>query len=303
MFDAHHLIAEHGIDEARRLALDKHERVCIDAAAAIMALQGQPQESAYASMMTTCLPHRQPTDGFVQTTCWKRQVGLENYCVESGQFDDGSIAGVPFGAKARMALIDLHTEAIRQGSPVIAVASTRHAFLKRLGLGGGGMTYKQTINQARRIATCHITIRDEADSVWASRLVDSLVYESGTISPNTRDLDANGASKSVVLTRAFYDRIVAQQVRLSLPALRLISDNSWAIDLYIWLACELPRLTAPMELDWKSFALGSGMNYRRARQLRGTFLHTLQLVRAIYPQAKVDVNENGFQIYPSPPPD
>lgn len=54
MFDAHEMIAQHGLDEARRLAKTKLEHTCINAAAAMLGERNA--EPAYASLMVTSRP-------------------------------------------------------------------------------------------------------------------------------------------------------------------------------------------------------------------------------------------------------
>src|SRR5690606_39143456 len=310
MFDAHKMIAEHGIDEARRLTKNKLEHTCINAAAAMLEAREAEPEPAWASMMVTSLPHRQPMEGDSPAINWRRQIGFfdesqigfDEYHLESGHFDDGSPMGVPFGSKARLALIHLHTQVIRQGSLLLDVPQTRNAYLKALGVEGGGMTYKRVTDQGRRVSACTLTIVREDQTRLATPLVDVFIYDSGVFSPSKKDIDSLGLSRQIIVSQGFHDLILAEAIGLDRRALQIINDNSWAIDLYIWFAGTLPRLTIPLLITWKGLEFGSGVNYKRSRQTRSVFLNTLQLVKAIYPQARVDVVDEGFILYQSPPP-
>jgi hypothetical protein len=106
----------------------------------------------------------------------------------------------------------------------------------------------------------------------------------------------------IVLGHAFYREATAESVSLRRVALRQISDNSWAIDLYIWLAHQLPKLCHPVLTDWKMLSSHFDMGYRHPRQMKAAFIQALQLVLAIYPEAHVEICESGFRLYPARPP-
>ena len=310
MFDAHQMITERGIDEARRLTKSKLEHTCVNAAAAMLEARGAEPEPAWASMMITALPHRQPMAGDDPALQWRRQIsffgehqiGFDEYYLESGRFDDGSPIGVPFGAKARLALVYLHTQVIRQHSALLDVPHTRNAYLKALGVEGGGMTYKRVTDQGRRVSACTLTIVREDQTRLATPLVDVFIYDSGVFSSSKKDIDSLGLSRQIIVSQGFHDLILAEAIGLDRRALQIISDNSWAIDMYIWAAGTLPGLATPQLLTWKQLEFGSGVSYKRSRQTRSVFLSTLQLVKAIYPQARVDVADEGFILHPSPRP-
>ena len=76
-----------------------------------------------------------------------------------------------------------------------------------------------------------------------------------------------------------------------------------AIDLYIWLAYRLHALKEPMPVSWSALHGQFGANYERARNLKPVFLEALKLALAVYPEAKVEPDEDrGILLYPSRPP-
>ena len=87
-------------------------------------------------------------------------------------------------------------------------------------------------------------------------------------------------------------------------ALREINNNSVAIDIYIWLAYRLHSLK-PGELTlirWPALAAQFGSNYLRIRDFRRFFRTPLRLALAVYPDARVDIGENGLILWNSKPP-
>ncbi|MFA7555978.1 MAG: replication protein RepA [Spongiibacteraceae bacterium] len=300
MFNPHKIIKELGIDEARRLSKTKWEHRCINAAAAM--LEENKATPAYASLMVTSLPHRQPMDGEHPASLWRRQIGHDEYLLESGYYEDGSMIGIPFGAKARLALIYIHTQMIGQGSSVLDVPHTRNAFLKALDMPGGGMSYKHITDQTRRISACRMTISRDGLQTWSGVLTDNFIYDAGLFSPSSQRLESAGLARQTVFSKDFYRLTVKNKIKLNYQAIQIINDNSWAIDLYIWLASELHRLKEPRLRDWETLELGLGVKFSRPRQLRSTLIKALQLVRAVYPQASVELNEHGLTLYPSAAP-
>jgi hypothetical protein len=77
--------------------------------------------------------------------------------------------------------------------------------------------------------------------------------------------------------------------------------KSLAIDIYIWLAYRLHALTKPTSVTWSALHAQFGAGFRRVRQIKPTFLETLQLALAVYPEACVDIEKEGVALYPSPP--
>jgi hypothetical protein len=295
------VIAQYGLAQARRMAASKAERVCVDAAAAVLAAH-TPDEAVHGGLAVICPPHRRLPDGHGS---WTRRIGTLDYRLESGSYDDGAPIGIPFGAISRNILLYLHNEAVRQKGRVIEVVPSMNAWVRRMGLKTGGMTYRLIVEQARRIATCRMTVtrgvgHDVTEQSFA--LVDAILFKSSMQSAFTRDLAAVVFPDTVVLSEAFHGHIVEETATMKLAALRQISDNSWAIDLYVWLSYQLTRLEAPVSVPWTTFAAGFGVGYKHTRQLKATFRGALQLVLAIYPQANVEILTEGFILRPSPPP-
>jgi hypothetical protein len=73
------------------------------------------------------------------------------------------------------------------------------------------------------------------------------------------------------------------------------------IDIYIWLAYRLHALKDDVEVSWLSLNAQFGAGYGRLRDFRTGFLHGLELALAVYPEARVSVEERGVVLRPSRP--
>jgi hypothetical protein len=76
-----------------------------------------------------------------------------------------------------------------------------------------------------------------------------------------------------------------------------------AIDLYIWLAYRLHVLSAPLTITWPALHGQFGEGYKEVRFFRRDVLPSLRLALAVYPEARVGIDEKkGLTLLPSPPP-
>ena len=67
MAEVHQLIIKHGIEEARRTAATKHERMVIEAAYQVLSDDAERMGFTYSGFALTSLPHKPQ-----QSTTWRR---------------------------------------------------------------------------------------------------------------------------------------------------------------------------------------------------------------------------------------
>src|SRR5919107_1815100 len=79
---------------------------------------------------------------------------------------NAELIGLPYGAKARMILIYLQTQAVRHDSREVELGRSMRSWLSAMGIATvGGMTYKQVTEQAKRISACRLTFFTRQDDV------------------------------------------------------------------------------------------------------------------------------------------
>src|SRR3954454_2615270 len=165
MAEVHQLIIKHGIEEARRQAITKHERQVVEAAYQVLSDEAEKIGFTYSGFALTSLPHRPQTD-----TTWRREGHNITMLITSGVDRAGTPLGLPFGSYARFILLFLQSEAIRTGSREVELGRSMRAWLGSMGLSIGGKTYKQVTDQARRISGCSLTFfADRAGAQIKSR--------------------------------------------------------------------------------------------------------------------------------------
>src|SRR3954447_8592308 len=165
MAEVHQIIVRHGIQEARRHAVTKHERQVVDAAYQVLRDDAEKIGFTYSGFALTSLPHRPQTD-----TTWRREGHNLTMLITSGVDRTGMPLGLPFGSYARFILLFLQSEAIRTGSRDIELGRSMRVWLGSMGLSIGGTTYKLVNEQARRISGCSLTFfADRAGAQIKSR--------------------------------------------------------------------------------------------------------------------------------------
>ncbi len=170
------LVLVHGHEEARRM-VEPEQRALVDIAGAVLTDDAGRIGITYAGFCLTGLPHKRIPDDKV----WEKKGHRVTLMVEPGRMRLGSgpakLHGVPYGARARMILLYLQTQAVRTGSREIELGRSMRDWLARMGLSWGGETGRALREQAARIAACSLKFfweGENADGWTAGRFYDAL---------------------------------------------------------------------------------------------------------------------------------
>jgi hypothetical protein len=294
MAEIHQLIVRHGVEEARRQAVSKHERLMVEAAHQVLSDDAEKIGFTYSGFALTSLPHKPQTE-----LVWKRDGHNLTMLVESGRGRDGKPLGLPYGSYARFILLFLQSEAIRTQSREVELGRSMRVWLGTMGLSIGGTTYKMVNEQARKISGCTLTFfADRAGAQIKSK--GGFVKTEITMS-NVIDDQPTLWQDRVLLDEDFYRALREHPVPVSETALRAIGPRSMVIDVYIWLAYRLHALKKDMEVGWPTLHAQFGAGFSRLRRFRAHFIECLGLAVAAYPDARIEISERGVILRPSPP--
>jgi hypothetical protein len=297
MAEVHRLIVQHGIEEARRQAANKHERALVEAAYQVLSEDAERMGFTYSGFALTSLPHKPPS-----TTTWRREGHNITLLLQAGVDRQERSIGLPYGSYARFILLFLQTEAVRTQSREIELGRSMRTWLGSMGLAIGGKTYRLVTEQARRISACNLTFYADR-SGHQIRSKGGFVQTEITMTTTIND-DLGQASlwqDKVVLDEQFYRALREHPVPVSESALRAIGPRSMVIDVYIWLAYRLHALHKDAPVAWPSLYAQFGAGYKHIRQFRAQFIEALQLALAAYPGANVSIGERGVVLVPSRP--
>ena len=277
----------------------------VKAGAAIRQDIGEELTFAHTVLAQTCLPTRRPDDTVRQ---WERQQGRAMLMVEAGSaYHPEQRAyvplGLPYGPKARLILMHLNAEALRQSSPVIEVESSLSAFVRRIqGRHPTGPEFTTFKEQLSRLSAA--TVRLAVD------------YDTHAVQVDTKIVGAfdlwfpkDGRQRvlwpsTVKLSLDYFDSLSRHAVPLDERAIAALAHSAMALDVYCWLAQRLHRVPGgkPQFIPWTAVYEQFGQGYSQVRQFRAFFLKQLRQVKTAYPDARFEADRKGMRLWHSLPP-
>src|SRR3954447_15167871 len=296
----HQLVLLHGRDRAREMVSEK-QRPLIDIAAEVLSDESQTIGISYTGFCLTSLPHKKLPDD----QAWTKAGHKVTLMVEPGRMIHRKktvLYGVPYGARARMILLFLQGQAIRTRSREIELGRSLSDWMQRMGICWGGETARAIREQAARISACSLKVfweDDQAEGRAAGRIVNSGL--------RLGDVIGDGSQGSlwedrVVLDETFFKALKEHPVPLQEAAIRELRDRSMSLDIYVWLAWRLHSLARSTPITWAAVHAQFGSGYAKLFHFKPGFTESLAAALAAYPQARVDVDEAGIVLHPSPPP-
>lgn len=299
MTGIHELILIHGRDMARQM-VDPADRYLVDSAARVMEDERQRLNLIYSGFSQTSLPLRTPKESI-----WRREGGAVTLLIESGLEEDGiTPVGLPAGPKARIILIYLQTRAKQTNSRRVELGGSMAQWLERMGVPTGGAAYKEVRRQARRISACKLTffLHSEKDGVKLRHRHNGRFVTDEILMTATDDRQLPLWNEEVYLDEAFFKSLMEHPVPLQEAAVRELASKPMALDIYLWLAWRLHVLEQPLELSWPAlygqFGGGTGL----LKHFKPEFTKNLAMALAVYPCAKVGLNDMGAVLFPSHSP-
>jgi hypothetical protein len=199
-----------------------------------------------------------------------------------------------------MILLYLQTQAIRTSRREVALGRSMRDWMERMGLAVGGETAHALREQAARISACSLKF------FWEDGGSDG--FERGAIvRSGLRFHTEDGVQGSlwedrVVLDETFYAALRDHPVPVLEAAIRQLRDRSMSLDIYVWLAWRLHRLTKATSISWPALHAQFGTGYKAVRQFKPRFTEALEAALAAYPEARVDLGDKAITLNPARPP-
>jgi hypothetical protein len=299
MSEIHELVLQHGVEKARMM-VGPAERRLVEIASEMLSDEQGRMGISHAGFALTSLPHKS-----IAASVWRREGHNVTLVVASGHDHQAQLIGLPFGAKARMILLYLQTQAIRSNSREVELGPSMKSWMANMGFARdavGGMTYKLVTEQARRISACRLTFftrKKELELRQNGAFIDQEVNLFSSVDGRQQLL----WQETVTINEMFFQSLKRHPVPVAESALCHISGSSLAIDIYIWLAYRLHNLKEPIPLSWAAVHAQFGAGFKHTRHLKPTFLDALTLATTVYTDAKVEVDwERGLVLHPSKQP-
>jgi hypothetical protein len=302
MAAVHDLLAFKGKQGAIEAGFD---RSVVEVATAYLSDEDSGLGFAYSGWAQCALPHKRlPNDA-----AWGIAAEKVKLMVEPGRRQivgpDGQqhfeFVGVPFGSHARLILLYLQTEALRTGSREVELGGSMRQWLARVGIPAGGMTGKSVRDQAERISRCKLTF-DIQTGTHASGLVQQTIVDRALFIESDEGNQGRLSLETAKLSEGFFEQLRRHPVPLEEAAIKALSNNAPALDVYLWLAYRLHALSASKLITWQALKGQFGAGFSKLYHFKNKFPGTLALATAVYPEAKVEVVDAGVIVRPSRPP-
>jgi hypothetical protein len=267
-----------------------------------MADERQSVGISYTGFCLTSLPHKRLPDD----QAWEKRGHRVTLLVEPGRLKgpkgEIKLYGVPYGARARMILLYLQTQAVRTGSPQVALGRSMRDWMERMGLAIGGETARSLREQSARISGCTLKFFWEGDDEQTRGFKRGAIVDSGLQFAANDGGQASLWEDQVVLDPIFYRTLRDHPVPLQEAAIKQLRDRSMSLDLYVWLAWRLHTISKPTPITWTAVHAQFGAGFEKLFHFKPRFTEALAAAVAAYPEAHVELGEKGITLHPSRPP-
>tara|TARA_A100001515_G_scaffold124839_1_gene109329 strand:- start:588 stop:1490 length:903 start_codon:yes stop_codon:yes gene_type:complete len=262
-----------------------------------------PKLYNHAILCSVGLPYRNPG---MDVRVFSRTSGNTSLRLEAGALPmaDGSFQeiGLPYGPRARLLLLHLCSEAIFHQSPIIEVEDSFTAFARSLGLATSGRNLRTLRDQVSRMSAVSMRLAKSHGSY-----VD--VFQGPIFSKLRAEFPADGPQLQlwpsfVEFSPDFYESLRHHAVPLRKEAVGALKHSARALDVYVWLAHRLCRVSSSksVRIRWTTLRFQFGRRDQKMESFKRAFKTALKQVLMVYPEAKVEIVNGGLCLHRSPPP-
>lgn len=277
-------------------------RRIVDAACDISEMEAENPTFLHAVLCQVGLPRQKPEGRVFERTSGKAGLRLEaGTLFRPGQGGFKELP-LPYGARPRLILHHICSEAIRTKEQTIDIGGSLAGFLDKLGIHTGGGEYTRFKNQMTALCGVRMTL-GYADGLRSLMMNTAPIsrFEAWT----HYDRHQLGFWPGhLEISAEFFDTLCGHAVPLDPRAIHALKQSSFALDVYTWLAHRLCRVRkdSGVKLSWRNLKEQFGQEYRSPKDFKKEFKHALLQVRMVYPDARIEEVIGGLMLYPSPPP-
>lgn len=236
---------------------------------------------------------------------FERSSGRSSMMLTAGKRFDGHNwidCPLPYGAKPRLVLIHLCSEAVKTQNPVIDVSDGIKPFLDNMGLNLNGRGYRDFKNQMAYLAASEMRFAWHTGEAVRQASYNPISSFSAWADPESQQ--ASFWPDEISLSGDFFETLCEHAVPFDPRAIHALQHSALAMDIYSWLAHRLCRVrgNAGQKIYWKSLKQQFGQEYKTTKDFKKVFSAALVKVLTVYPEAKVTSEFGGIRFYSSPPP-
>jgi|tagenome__1003787_1003787.scaffolds.fasta_scaffold20655244_1 DNA-binding phage protein len=257
---------------------------------------------AYAhTVLALCgFPYRRPPEG---ATEYKQTYGRNSLIVQAGHVLDpetGAMVkpGLPYGPKARLLMLHVCTEALRQNSDTIRVADSLSAFIRELGYevsGGKNGTVGLFKEQMTRLAAANMSIglfqEDRAHTIQTHPIKEFCVWL-----PQQARRRVLWKSE-LTLEHEFFVSLKRFCLPVDIRVMRAFAHSARQIDIILWMDYRVKRLNKPrFLLTWPMLKEQFGADVAEMSKFRQTLRDDLKRIAEVFPKLPARLTDEGLFI-------
>jgi hypothetical protein len=249
-------------------------------------------------------PYRRPPEG---STEYRQTYGRNSLVVQAGHVLDpetGAMVkpGLPYGPKARLLMLHICTQALRQNSSTIRIADTLSAFIRELGYevsGGKNGTIGLFKEQMTRLAAANMTIglfqEDRAHTIQTHPIKEFCVWL-----PQQSRKRVLWKSE-LTLEHEFFASLKRFVLPIDIRVMRAFAHSARQIDIILWLDYRVKRLNKPrFLLTWPMLKEQFGADICEMSKFRQALRDDLKRVTEVFPKLPARLSDNGMVIEKRP---
>lgn len=217
----------------------------------------------------------------------------------NGQWIDHPL---PFGPKARLILMHLCSEAIKQNSPTIEIADTFTAFVREMGFSDSGgkkgplTAFREQLNA---LANCSIRISSTEPNKMKVKQFFPIEEMEVWLSSDSRQKSL--WPSTVTFSSTMYESLRNHALPVNARVMRAFQGSARKIDLVLWLGWRLYNINEPLHISWDAIAEQFGAGFQRQRAFRAKFAEEVGHVKEVLPKVPLKLTENGLILQPADP--
>lgn len=245
-------------------------------------------------------PYRRPPEG---ATEYRQTYGRNSLIVQAGHVLDpvtGAMVkpGLPYGPKARLLMLHICTQALRQNSSTIRVADTLSAFIRELGYevsGGKNGTIGLFKEQMTRLAAANMTIglfqEDRAHTIQTHPIKEFCVWL-----PQQPTKPVLWKSE-LTLEQEFFASLKRFALPIDIRVMKAFAHSARQIDIILWLDYRVKRLNKPrFLLTWPMLKEQFGAEICEMSKFRQALRDDLKRIAEVFPKLPAHLGEDGLTI-------
>lgn len=209
---------------------------------------------------------------------------------------------LPFGPKARLLMMHLCSEAIRQKSATVEIADSLTGFVRDMDFSDSGgkkgplTAFKEQINA---LAACTMRVSAWDGSRSRSRLITP--FESIDVwlplHPDQRMLWPS----TITFSESMFRSLEKHALPVNAKAVKAFAGSARKLDLYFWLGWRMHNIEVPLNISWTALAEQFGGNFSRHRDFIARFSSELAAIQEVFPKLPATLSENGLTLRPAGP--